>query len=1017
VRIPPIGIALRTALLSWLVTLTTLLIFVVVILPWQEHTLLKNLESKAQSVAISLHDVAASAAVNEDYSSVVDHCKEMLDADDSLAYLVITKSDGFSLIQDRSGWRSEAHIEGDWLPQKRETISSIRYVPLFHTKAFNYSQPFDYSGIQWGWIHVGLSIDKYYKSLANLYWITLLVAIACGALSLLASVVYARRLVSPILNLRSTVQSVAGGDLSARAAENRDDELGSLATSVNSMTEALLRRDQILASVQFAAQRFLGASNWRGVIDDVLAQIGRAAAVDRAYVIENELTPDGRLVAQPRQEWVAPHIEAGHPGRAPKTLDYRESGFARWMEVFQRREIIASRVSDLPEPERALLAPSRVRSLLVIPIVVDGVWWGLLGLDDCTEERRWSDAERDSLQAAADMLGAAIARQHAQDQLLEAKDSLERRVNERTEALHRENIERKQAESALARSLSVINATLESTLDGIMVIDQVGRVKHFNRRFARMWRIAPEALASGQNREILALMAVQLKDPEGFTKSALGLHDDPVAESFGVIEFSDGRIFERFTRPQHADGVSAGRVWCYRDITERKRAEAEITYERDLLQTLMDSLPDMLYFKDLDCRFVRVSRSKVESSLDILRDRHRLARQAGQAEEAYPPHLETVEAMRLWLAGKTDFDIFTRDTAQQFFDEENVIIRSGRPLMGKLESIKLPSGAFVWYLATKMPWRDEQGRIIGIYGVSKDITPIKEAEEKLSAVHEELIQASREAGMAEVATGVLHNVGNVLNSVNVSATLVRDTLLASEVFTLSRVAELIAKRKDDLASYFTTDPKGRLIPGLVVQLSSQLIKEHALLHKEHEQLARNVEHIKEIVAMQQNYANVSGALEKASVAEMLDDALQIHVGGLASHGIEVVRHYQEVPPIVVDKHKVMQILVNIINNAKYSMEESGRDKRQITLGIGMGAGNRVRVSVADNGMGIPSENLTRIFSRGFTTRKNGHGFGLHSGAIAAREMGGLLLAESDGIGKGAIFTLELPIDCDSNTHE
>jgi C4-dicarboxylate-specific signal transduction histidine kinase len=373
--------------------------------------------------------------------------------------------------------------------------------------------------------------------------------------------------------------------------------------------------------------------------------------------------------------------------------------------------------------------------------------------------------------------------------------------------------------------------------------------------------------------------------------------------------------------------------------------------------------------------------------------------------------------LRLWLTGKTDFDVYSDAVARLAFAEEQAILQTGRPLKEKIEAITLPSGANVWNLVTKMPWRDAQGRLLGTYGIAVNISAMKEAEEKLKAVHEELMQASRLAGMAEVATGVLHNVGNVLNSVNVSATLVREKLQASEVTTLGRVATLLRSHAADLPAYLVHDLKGRLIPGIVVQLAEQLAKENELLRLEHEQLARNVEHIKEIVAMQQSYARVSGVLEKVQLAEVLEDALQINTGGLARHGVEVRRQFTEVPPVTVDKHKVMQILVNLIHNAKYALDASDRSDRHMTLGLKLSGDNRVRVSVADNGVGIPPENLTRIFSRGFTTREHGHGFGLHSGAIAAKEMGGLILAESPGIGLGATFTLELPLGGATTSHE
>jgi signal transduction histidine kinase len=123
--------------------------------------------------------------------------------------------------------------------------------------------------------------------------------------------------------------------------------------------------------------------------------------------------------------------------------------------------------------------------------------------------------------------------------------------------------------------------------------------------------------------------------------------------------------------------------------------------------------------------------------------------------------------------------------------------------------------------------------------------------------------------------------------------------------------------------------------------------------------------------------------------------------------VEVVREFENVPPMNVDKHKLLQILVNLVRNAKYACQESERVDKQMTVRVANGDG-RIKISVIDNGVGIPPENLTRIFNHGFTTRKDGHGFGLHSGALAAKEIGGSLNVHSDGPGQGAAFTLELP---------
>ncbi len=355
------------------------------------------------------------------------------------------------------------------------------------------------------------------------------------------------------------------------------------------------------------------------------------------------------------------------------------------------------------------------------------------------------------------------------------------------------------------------------------------------------------------------------------------------------------------------------------------------------------------------------------------------------------------------------------DDAKRIVEEWSHAVREGLAHEAEFRFCR-PDGETRWVHLRVAPVLSETGERVGQIGTTEDITARKRAEAELAKAHKELVVASRQAGMAEVATGVLHNVGNVLNSVNVSATVMRESLKASEVASLGRVAALMRDHDGDLAGFLTADPKGRLIPGFVIQLADSLASEHAMFSAEHEQLARNIEHIKEIVAMQQNYARVSGVLEKVQIADVLEDALRINSGGLERHGVEVVRNFGEVPVATVDKHKVMQIFVNLVHNAKYALDESELADRRITLGIGMSGTDRIRIVVADNGVGIAQENLTRIFSRGFTTRRNGHGFGLHSGSIAAREMGGFLKAESGGIGRGATFTLEIPVSGERSDH-
>jgi signal transduction histidine kinase len=189
-----------------------------------------------------------------------------------------------------------------------------------------------------------------------------------------------------------------------------------------------------------------------------------------------------------------------------------------------------------------------------------------------------------------------------------------------------------------------------------------------------------------------------------------------------------------------------------------------------------------------------------------------------------------------------------------------------------------------------------------------------------------------------------------------------------------------------------------------------LIAEQSELLTEINSVARNIEHIKEIVAMQQNFAKVSGAHENLSPVELTEDALRINAAAFERHRIQLVREFDEAPPLVfVDRHKVLQILINLISNAKYAIDAQPANEKRLIIRVGPASANRVKISVSDSGIGIASENLVKIFNHGFTTKKDGHGFGLHSCANAAKQMGGILTAQSDGPGHGATFTLELPV--------
>jgi PAS domain S-box-containing protein len=400
-----------------------------------------------------------------------------------------------------------------------------------------------------------------------------------------------------------------------------------------------------------------------------------------------------------------------------------------------------------------------------------------------------------------------------------------------------------------------------------------------------------------------------------------------------------------------------------------------------LLTAFLENVPDIVYFKDRESRFIAVSKSKAV--------RHGCAR----PEE---------------LIGKSDADFFSPAYARSTRAEEEVVMSGGVSIVGKIQKITWPDGRITWGRSSKLPLRGPEGEVIGTCGISQDITASRQMEEALEKAHKEIIDASRLAGMAEVATGVLHNVGNVLNSLNVSATVLGAGLRQSKLESLGKVAALLQEHAADLGGFLGEDPKGKLIPEFLASLAKHSLDERARLLRELESLQSNIDHIKEIVSMQQAYATMVGIIEPLEASVLMEDSLRMNSAALLRHDIGVVREFQPAPPVFAERGKVLQILINLIRNAKYALDEGRASDKVITLRIEPTAAGTVRFTVRDNGVGIAPDNLARIFNHGFTTRAHGHGFGLHSSALAAKEMKGTLSVHSDGPGQGAEFRLELP---------
>ncbi len=294
--------------------------------------------------------------------------------------------------------------------------------------------------------------------------------------------------------------------------------------------------------------------------------------------------------------------------------------------------------------------------------------------------------------------------------------------------------------------------------------------------------------------------------------------------------------------------------------------------------------------------------------------------------------------------------------------------------------------------------------------LSVEINQRKKAETEKERLYQELMQASRQAGMADVASSVLHNAGNVLNSINVSTDTLLKTVKKPGVEDVCRIASMFHEHQDNLYQFLTADQKGRQIPAYLSLVAESLSGNHQTIQNELDALMKQVDHLKQVITVPTDVTRVGNVLEPALAEELMEQALFIAMPELEQYRIEVIREYRPVPRVMTDRHQVLQILVNVITNARNAMVEYPGRAHQLSLRVGMVQdGHRsVRFEVADTGCGIAAENIPRLFAQGFTTRKAGRGLGLHSAAISAKSLGGSIQAHSEGEGHGATFTLDLP---------
>ncbi|MBU3917720.1 response regulator [bacterium] len=290
----------------------------------------------------------------------------------------------------------------------------------------------------------------------------------------------------------------------------------------------------------------------------------------------------------------------------------------------------------------------------------------------------------------------------------------------------------------------------------------------------------------------------------------------------------------------------------------------------------------------------------------------------------------------------------------------------------------------------------------------EDISKRKASEEELKEANKQLIEVAHRAGMADIAAGIIHNVGNILNSVKSSAYLMRqDVVQNSGIKWLKKANALQKEHESDIEDFIVNNPKGKQLLQFYMLLEGEIEKVQSRLGEEIDRLDSHVNKAIEVISAQQAYAGTSSFSERMDLSKIVNDTLAIHATALESDSIAIDKDFQEIPEVLVQKTKLIHILTSLIQNAKEAMIKTPSAERKLKISI-VADNEAAFIRFSDTGCGIKKENLRKIFFHGFSTKESSQGFGLHRCANYMTEMGGRMWAESEG--SGAIMVLRFPLE-------
>ena len=415
----------------------------------------------------------------------------------------------------------------------------------------------------------------------------------------------------------------------------------------------------------------------------------------------------------------------------------------------------------------------------------------------------------------------------------------------------------------------------------------------------------------------------------------------------------DGEIIDVLlsSTPLDPDDLPAGVTFAVLDITERKRMEMQLVEERNLLRTVIDNLPDYIYAKDTESRFV-----------------------LGNSASMHSTGLEVPEE----LLGKRDFDFYPRELAEQYFADEQKVIQSGEALIEHEEPfVDHATGRQGWQTTTKVPLRDGSGKIVGIVGIGRDITERKQAEKVLRTyseqleemvetrtralqdAQEKLVRREKLAVLGQLAGGVGHELRNPLGAIKNAAYFLHMVLENPN----NEVREMLRTLEHEVGI------AEKIISGLLDFATTKSPERHRV--------------------------HVNDVIKEALSRVTLPTAPTVQVS---------LQFQDDLPAILADHNQLIQIFSNLILNGVQAMPDGGH----LIIKTSLDDSGCVRVSITDTGLGIPEDNRKKLFEPLFTTKTGGVGLGLVVVKTLVEGHGGTVVVESQ-VGKGSTFKVKLPV--------